>query len=127
MHLVITNMKTSRIRGGIIITAVLLYAVMCFTAGCATNPQSVAGIGFLAGDRNLLVVNGLAETLSAIDLGMMTVHNNVMELGKWPNDVTSDYRKEYLCKEHVRQYLREPVCHLLPVHFDNTCPCSPFS
>jgi len=80
----------NRRHGQSLLTKTLILAAVCYLAGCSSDPQSVGMGGSIPGDRNILVVNGLGETLTAIDLGDMTVYNDLMTLGKWPNHVTSD-------------------------------------
>lgn len=79
-----------------VLTNLLLVGFISCLVGCAGDPQSVGSGGFIPGDRNVLIINGLGETLTAIDIADMTVHNNMMTLGKWPNYLTSDEDRHYV-------------------------------
>lgn len=73
-----------------ILYGLLALATASFTSGCSTDPQSVETGLFPAGERMAYVVNGLSETLSGIDLANGNVYNDVLELGKWPNDISGE-------------------------------------
>jgi len=49
-----------------------------------------------SGGNALYVVNGLTETLSKIDLENDIVHENIVSLGLWPNDIVVRGEKAYV-------------------------------
>jgi len=70
---------------------ILFFAIIVGSlAGCEKNPQSIDGGGYDLRNRTVYVVNGLSETLTAIDVEEGVVYNNIVELGKWPNYITSN-------------------------------------
>jgi len=66
-----------------------LSILFILVAGCEGSPYSDRGEPYILRHRTLYVVNGLSETLSAIDLEEGAVYNDILELGRWPNDLTS--------------------------------------
>lgn len=63
----------------------LLMLVLVWTAGCGAGEAPVRELQLPPGTPVALVLNGLGETLSVLDLERGTVQNNVLALGAMPN------------------------------------------
>jgi len=73
-----------------VIRYALMVLAIAMLVACDRNPQADRPGGFRPTHRTLYVVNGLSETLSAIDLEDGTVYNDFVTVGKWPNDIVYD-------------------------------------
>ena len=67
-----------------LITTFILSCFLVF-CGCGEDDDTDDDIG--DGTAKAYIMNGAAETLSIFDINAKTMQNDVVQIGKWPNDV----------------------------------------
>jgi len=77
--------RIARIRAAALAAVLAVFVVF---SSCVPAPEiSLEEREFADLDREIFLVNGLAETLSVLNPATLEMYDNVITVGKWPNDI----------------------------------------